>query len=220
MSKKEKLGNWFLLILAALLICSQAFNLDNSVSSGWLKTGFLLLHNAVLLIVPLAFGLISGSKPLKISLAIKGWLLSVAALICCSLFFFLVSPQDFDAWLIFGAVLPVLTSTSVLLAGILFAIIAQPYLFRLQSKLTVKQNLFLLSLSSLLFFILSAGSTSGQTYSLFGLFLILPFAWGMFLHKVKIKHEQAWGEVNPQSWTKQVQVWRFLFCLNFLMSRN
>jgi hypothetical protein len=42
----------------------------------------------------------------------------------------------------------------------------------------------------------------------------------LILPNVKMSRNANPAEVNPQSWTKQVQVWRFLFCLNFLMSRN
>lgn len=82
-------------------------------------------------------------------------------------------------WRLWGVFFPVLTSTSVLLAGLIFSILVQPYLYDLQRKLTVKQNLLVLCMLTVVGFATCAGAM-GFRYSIFGVYLILYFAWGMF----------------------------------------
>lgn len=87
-------------------------------------------------------------------------------------------------WRLWGVFFPILTSTSVLLAGLVFSILAQPYLYDLQRKLTSKQNLLILCTLTIVGFATSAG-TMLFNYSIYGMYLILYFAWGMFLAREK-----------------------------------
>ena len=63
--------------------------------------------------------------------------------------------------------------------------LVQPYLYELQHRITTKQNVLLLSALTLTGFATSAG-TMIFNKSIYGIYLILYFAWGMFLANVKI----------------------------------
>ena len=91
-------------------------------------------------------------------------------------------------WRVWGMLFPIITSTSVLFSGLVFCLLIQPHLYDFLHKLTVKQNLLVLSLLTLLGFALSAGNLSFQ-YSFYGLYLVLFFAWGMFLANVPINNK-------------------------------
>lgn len=145
-----------------------------------------MLHNATIMIVPMVFGAVYSKKKQSVSESFKYWLMAIVTLIVYYILFFFKVPGRFNMWRVFGMLFPIITSTSVLFAGLFFSMLVQPRLYDLQRKLTKKQNLLVLSILTLLGFALSAGNLSFQ-YSLYGLYLILFFAWGMFLANVEIK---------------------------------
>lgn len=145
-----------------------------------------MLHNATIMIVPMIFGAVYSKKKQSVSESFKYWLMAIVTLIVYYILFFFKVPGRFNMWRVFGMLFPIITSTSVLFAGLFFSMLVQPRLYDLQRKLTKKQNLLVLSILTLLGFALSAGNLSFQ-YSLYGLYLILFFAWGMFLANVEIK---------------------------------
>ncbi|MGL6206198.1 MAG: LTA synthase family protein [Lactobacillus panisapium] len=145
-----------------------------------------MLHNATIMIVPMVFGAVYSKKKQSVSESFKYWLMVIVTLIVYYILFFIKVPGRFNMWRVFGMLFPIITSTSVLFAGLFFSMLVQPRLYDLQHKLTEKQNLLVLSILTLLGFALSAGNLTFQ-YSLYGLYLILFFAWGMFLANVEIK---------------------------------
>lgn len=145
-----------------------------------------MLHNATIMIVPMVFGAVYSKKKQSVSESFKYWLMAIVTLIVYYILFFIKVPGRFNMWRVFGMLFPIITSTSVLFAGLFFSMLVQPRLYDLQHKLTEKQNLLVLSILTLLGFALSAGNLTFQ-YSLYGLYLILFFAWGMFLANVEIK---------------------------------
>lgn len=145
-----------------------------------------MLHNATIMIVPMVFGAVYSKKKQSVSESFKYWLMAIVTLIVYYILFFIKVPGRFNMWRVFGMLFPIITSTSVLFAGLFFSMLVQPRLYDLQHKLTKKQNLLVLSILTLLGFALSAGNLTFQ-YSLYGLYLILFFAWGMFLANVEIK---------------------------------
>lgn len=145
-----------------------------------------MLHNATIMIVPMVFGAVYSKKKQSVSESFKYWLMAIVTLIVYYILFFIKVPGRFNMWRVFGMLFPIITSTSVLFAGLFFSMLVQPRLYDLQHKLTEKQNILVLSILTLLGFALSAGNLTFQ-YSLYGLYLILFFAWGMFLANVEIK---------------------------------
>ncbi|WP_270262398.1 LTA synthase family protein [Lactobacillus panisapium] len=145
-----------------------------------------MLHNATIMIVPMVFGAVYSKKKQSVSESFKYWLMAIVTLIVYYILFFIKVPGRFNMWRVFGMLFPIITSTSVLFAGLFFSMLVQPRLYDLQHKLTEKQNLLVLSILTLLGFALSAGNLTFQ-YSLYGLYLILFFVWGMFLANVEIK---------------------------------
>lgn len=145
-----------------------------------------MMHNATIMIVPMVFGAVYSKKKQSVSESFKFWLMAIVTLIIYYILFFIKVPGRFNMWRVFGMLFPIITSTSVLFAGLFFSMLVQPRLYDLQHKLTTKQNILVLSLLTLLGFALSAGNLSFQ-YSFYGLYLILFFAWGMFLVNIEIK---------------------------------
>lgn len=145
-----------------------------------------MMHNATMMIVPMVFGAVYSRKKQSVSESFKYWLMAFVTLVVYYILFFIKVPARFNMWRVWGMLFPIITSTSVLFSGLFFSLLAQPRIYDLQHKLTKKQNLLVLSLLSLLGFALSAGNLSFQ-YSLYGLYLVLFFAWGMFLAGVKVK---------------------------------
>ena len=124
-----------------------------------------MLHNATIMIVPMVFGAVYSKKKQSVSESFKYWLMAIVTLIVYYILFFIKVPGRFNMWRVFGMLFPIITSTSVLFAGLFFSMLVQPRLYDLQHKLTEKQNLLVLSILTLLGFALSAGNLTFQ-YSL------------------------------------------------------
>ncbi|MDF7668851.1 LTA synthase family protein [Lactobacillus sp. ESL0703] len=176
------------LLVATFFMLVQMFNLRGIASRAhfsFIRFVPNMLYHATIMLVPMVFGAVYSKKKQRASESLRYWLLGVTTLIVYYLLFFIISPSHFNMWRVWGMLFPVITSTSVLFAGLIFSLLAQPYLYDLQHKLSDKQNLLVLSILTVLGFALSAGNLTFQ-YSLYGLYLILFFAWGMFLANVKI----------------------------------
>ncbi|UZX31215.1 LTA synthase family protein [Lactobacillus helsingborgensis] len=176
------------ILVATLFMLVQMFSLKGiAARAHYSFVRFMpnMLHNATLMLVPMVFGAIYRKKKESVSESFKYWLLASATLIVYYIFFFFIVPTRFNMWRVWGMLFPIITSTSVLFSGLFFCLLIQPYLFDLLHKLNIKQNLLVLSLLTLLGFALSAGNLSFQ-YSLYGLYLVLFFAWGMFLAHIHI----------------------------------
>ena len=144
-----------------------------------------LLDCSTMVLVPMVFGAVYSKKKVHPTEAFRFWIMAVVTLVLLYLVNFMKRPGSFNMWKLWGVFFPVLTSTSVLLAGLIFSMLAQPYIYELQHRITTKQNLLLLSALTLVGFATNAG-TMIFNYSIYGIYLILYFAWGMFLANVKI----------------------------------
>lgn len=176
------------LLVATLLMLLQMYSLKGAAAQpGRSFMRFMpdMMHNATVMIVPMVFGAVYSKKKQKVSESFKFWLMAMATLLVYYVLFFIKVPGRFNMWRVWGMLFPIITSTSVLFAGLFFSLLVQPRIYDLQHQLTVKQNVLVLGLLTLLGFALSAGNLSFQ-YSLYGLYLILFFAWGMFLANVTI----------------------------------
>ena len=176
------------LLVATLFMLIQMFNLKGIAARAHFSfVRFMpnMLHNATLMIIPMIFGAVYSKKKQSVSESFKYWLLASVTLIVYYIVFFFRVPARFNMWRIWGMLFPIITSTSVLFSGLIFCLLIQPHLYDFLRKLTVKQNLLVLTLLTLLGFALSAGNLSFQ-YSLYGLYLVLFFAWGMFLANIHI----------------------------------
>ncbi|RHW51609.1 LTA synthase family protein [Lactobacillus bombicola] len=176
------------LLVAALFMLIQMFNLKGiAARTHYSFIRFMpdMLHNMTLIIVPMIFGAVYSRKKLSASESFKYWLMASATLIIYYVLFFCKLPGHFNMWRIWGMLFPIIASTSVLFAGLLFSLLVQSHLYDLLHKLTSKQSWLILSLLTFFGFALSAGNLTFQ-YSIYGLYLILFFAWGMFLAQVSI----------------------------------
>ncbi|MCZ3947851.1 hypothetical protein L2475_05645 [Lactobacillus gasseri] len=179
-SALRKTIQWILLLCLLLGILIQTLGFWNynptSVST---KTRIGMVISLIQLIVVVWYGMSYGSKEYSFKEVVKNWLEGVITLIIFYLVFVISLPQLFSAWNLWGVFFPVLTSTSALFSGIIISLFFQPFIFRLQERLNTKQNVLLLTTITLLIFTLSAGNSLLTSYSIFGLYLVLPFAWGM-----------------------------------------
>lgn len=190
-SKKKSLTLWQIicLLLATFFMLAQVYHFGGSL--GRFPLGSLLrfvpvmAQNATMIFVPMVFGAVYSKKKVHPTESFRFWLLAVVTLVLLYLVYFFRLPGRFNMWRLWGVFFPVLTSTSVLLAGLIFSLLVQPYLYDLQHRLTTKQNLLLLSLLTVVGFATSAG-TMEFDYSIYGVYLILYFAWGMFLAHLSI----------------------------------
>lgn len=193
--KRKSLTFWQYLCLGIATFGMIALSYSFGGSFGRLPLGSLLrfvpkmAENAFMIFVPMVFGAVYSKKKVHPTEAFRFWLIAVVTLVLFYLAYFFKLPDRFNMWRLWGVFFPVLTSTSVLLAGLIFSILVQPYLYDLQKKLTVKQNLLVLCMLTVVGFATCAGAM-GFRYSIFGVYLILYFAWGMFLANWKITKTQ------------------------------
>lgn len=195
-SALRKTIQWILLLCLLLGILIQTLGFWNynptSVST---KTRIGMVISLIQLIVVVWYGMSYGNKEYSFKEAVKNWLEGVVTLIIFYLVFVISLPQFFSAWNLWGIFFPVLTSTSALFSGIIISLFFQPFIFRLQEKLNTKQNVLLLTAITVLIFALSAGNSLLTSYSIFGLYLAVPFAWGMLISKIKASKKVVLGLV-------------------------
>lgn len=183
-----KITQIILYLLISIVILLRIFvvtNLTNKSNFGFMQFFPQTIQNFILIFIPMLFGGIYNKTRTYPNEVFHCWIIGTITLIvyyCC---FFLCAPAYFKIWKVFNAILPIITSTSVLFSGILFSLLVQPYLYDLQKKLSNKQNIIILCLFTVMGFGLSAGTIEFR-YSIFGIYLILFFAWGMFLSNIKI----------------------------------
>lgn len=177
------------LIVAAFFMLVQMYSWGSTFGRLPLSTlmRFIpgLLGHSTMVLVPMVFGAVYSKRKVHPTEAFKFWIIAVVTLVLLYLVNFFKRPGTFNMWKLWGVFFPVLTSTSVLLAGLIFSMLIQPYLYELQHRITTKQNVLLLSALTLTGFATSAG-TMIFNKSIYGIYLILYFAWGMFLANVKI----------------------------------
>lgn len=183
----KKTIQWILLIVLLLGILIQTlgfWNYNPPTVAGRTKIGLMI--GLVELAVVVWYGMSYGDKEYSFKETVKSWLEGVITLVIFYLVFVISLPQFFSAWNLWGIFFPVLTSTSALFSGIIISLFFQPFIFRLQNKLSTKQNVLLLTTITILIFTLSAGNSLLTSYSIFGLYLVLPFAWGMLISKITV----------------------------------
>lgn len=200
MTKKKKSIKFLTalcLIAAAFIIAFQM--VDFSSAFRRLRFGMLLqyvpntIRNAVLMFVPMVFGAVySKRRKAELADAFRYWLMAVVTLVIFYLTYFIIHPHGFTMWRLWGVFFPVATSTSVLLSALIFSLLAKPAIANVQNKMSEKQSWIVLSFLTLAGFTLSAGMLQFD-YSIYGLYLVLYFAWGMFLARVHLsKKAIAW----------------------------
>lgn len=190
----KKTIQWILLIVLLLGILIQTlgfWNYNPPTVAGRAKIG--LMTSLVELAVMVWYGMSYGNKEYSFKESVKSWLEGVITLVIFYLVFVISLPQFFSAWNLWGIFFPVLTSTSALFSGIIISLFFQPFIFRLQNKLSTKQNVLLLTTITILIFTLSAGNSLLTSYSIFGLYLVLPFAWGMLISKITVSKKLIAG---------------------------
>lgn len=176
-SALRKTIQWILLLCLLLGILIQTLGFWNyNPTSFSTKTRIGMVISLIQLIVVVWYGMSYGNKEYSFKEAVKNWLEGVVTLIIFYLVFVISLPQFFSAWNLWGIFFPVLTSTSALFGGIIISLFFQPFIFRLQEKLNTKQNVLLLTAITVLIFALSAGNSLLTSYSIFGLYLAVPFA--------------------------------------------
>lgn len=183
----KKTIQWILLIVLLLGILIQTlgfWNYNPATVAGRAKIGLMI--GLVELAVMVWYGMSYGDKEYSFKETVKSWLEGVITLLIFYLVFVISLPQFFSAWNLWGIFFPVLTSTSALFSGIIISLFFQPFIFRLQKSLSTKQNVLLLTTITILIFTLSAGNSLLTSYSIFGFYLVLPFAWGMLISKIKV----------------------------------
>ena len=189
--KKKSLTSWQIicLLIATFFMLVQVFSFGSSL--GRFPLGSVLrfvpatAESATMILIMMVFGAVYSKQKVSIAEPFRFWLLAIVTLILYYVVFFFRLPGHFNMWRLWGVFFPLLTSTSVTLAGLVFSMLAQPYIYDLQHKISFKQNLLLLSLLTIVGFATSAG-TMLFNYSIFGVYLILYFAWGMFLANINI----------------------------------
>lgn len=195
--KSLKVVQIICLLAAALFMLIQMYSLKaaaNRTHYSFLRFLPGMARNATMMLVPMVFGAVFSKKKVHPSESFKYWIMAIITLIVYYLAFFFKEPTHFLMWRLWGVFFPIIASTSVLLSGLIFSMLVQPYLYDLQHKLSEKQNLLVLSFLTLMGFALSAG-TMQFYYSFYGLYLILFFAWGMFLSHIHITRKAFWLSV-------------------------
>ena len=145
-----------------------------------------IIRNATIIFVPMIFGAVcSRSDRSQWNNIFRYWLTAVGTLIIYYLVFWLFKPSAFNMWQVWGIIFPVSTSSSIILTTIILGLICEPYIIHFQANYSTKQNLLFLILLTLFSFIFSAGMMSFH-YSASAIYLVVDFAWGIFLSKVSI----------------------------------
>ncbi|MBP2057395.1 hypothetical protein J2Z60_000559 [Lactobacillus colini] len=190
--KKKSLtvGQTICLVLVTFFMLAQGLSLESSFGrlplGGLLRFVPAMAENAFMIFVPMVFGAIYSKQKYRPTESFRFWLMAVVTLVLYYLVFFLKSPGSFNMWKLWGVFFPVLTSTSVLLTGLIVSMLVQPYIYDLQHKLTAKQNVLILATLTVVGFATVAGALSFR-FSLYGVYLVLYFAWGMFLASAQVK---------------------------------
>lgn len=185
------------LLAAAFIIVAQMVDFTSTFAR--LRFGVALqfvpntARNATMMFVPMVFGAVYGKKKkAEMAEVYRFWLMSVITLIIFYLGYFIIHPHGFTMWRMFGVFFPIATSTSVILSALVFGLLAKPSILKLQAKMNEKQNILVLGFLTLAGFTLSAG-TLNFNYSFYGLYLVLYFAWGIYLSQLHLSRKvETW----------------------------
>lgn len=237
--KIHNLLKYGFLLLAALVLLLQMFNFKSSMlksSITYLRHLPPIVESATYWFIPMVFGAVYSKRKLRFNEGFRAWAIMEVTLLAYYLVFFISKPWHLNVWRFWGILFPILTSTSVLMTGLVFGLLVQPVIYDWQEKFSKKQSLIILIALTLLGFTLSAG-TYEMNYSIYGLYLALPFAWGMFLGKVDFSIKQTaifivagilslglvivgvagfnavyWSQI--MSWRANPSSWNYQFLLN------
>lgn len=171
------------LIIAALFLLLQMFNYKHSMQRSaitLLRYLPITAESATYWFIPMTFGAVYSKKKLRFNEGFRIWAIMEATLILYYIVYFVMRPSKLNLWSVWGALFPILTSTSVLMTGLIFAMWVQPVIYDWQKKFSTRQSWIILVSLTLLGFTMCAGTMSFN-YSIYGLYFILPFAWGMLL---------------------------------------
>ncbi|MDO4912583.1 MAG: sulfatase-like hydrolase/transferase [Lactobacillus sp.] len=188
-NKKQKSVNIIQTIcitIAGIFLLIQRWGFNSSFyksSHTFLRFAPSIALSATLVLVMLVFGAVYRDKVISFREALRYWLLSEATLIVYYLILFIRHRRYILMWRFWGIFFPILTGSAILLTAIFFSMFMQPVLKKFLASVTNKQAFLTLSAASVLGFITSAG-TLNVYYSFYGLYLVLFFAWGMFLGRL------------------------------------
>lgn len=190
--KLDKLKKYCVIFVLNALMLVQVYNLQPIFLQLPLGkfTQFipLLLNNFLFVLTSMIFGYVFSKKRFYPANLFIFWLLTVVTLLLLYLINLLRFPADFKIWQFLRIFFPIITSASTLIAGVVFSLLVQPYILLLQKNLTTKQNILLLTILTLVGYALTAGNYF-LNYSIYSLYLILYFAWGMLIAKIHIPNK-------------------------------
>lgn len=186
---KKIISRYFLWIFCSILAFLQILGKQHSFMDLSFK-GFSasILSNIFIIFISLLFGYEYGNKKIKPAKVFKYWLLAVITLLVVYLCYWIRYPNNIIIWQLLNIFFPVLTGSSPVLTGLLCFILVQPYLLDLQKRITKSQHALLLIGITLLGFAISAGKFS-LNESIYGLYLMIFFAWGMLLKQVHVSNK-------------------------------
>ena len=184
--KSLKIWQIIAMAIATFFMIAQMFNLLRVMYRSHialLRFMPTIAQSATIILVMMVFGAVYSRKKVSLTEPFKFWVLGVASLWLLYLAYFIRVPSDFLMWKVWGMLLPITTSSSVLLAGLIFSLVVQPMLFDWLAKMTNRQATILLSFLTIGGFATSAGMLNDR-YAITGVYLIIFFAWGMFLSRL------------------------------------
>lgn len=189
--RSMRILTWLCVGLAALVMIGQMINYTSALV--WTRYGVILrflpyiAHNLTIMFVPMVFGAVYGQKrKAEFAEIFRIWLMAVTTLILFYLVYYIAVPINFRVWSLFGVFLPLTTSTSIILAAVIFGLLFKAPIINFQAKMNQRQNLLVLTFLTIAGFALSAG-TMKFNYNIYALYLVLYFAWGMFLGHAEFK---------------------------------
>lgn len=190
--KSLKIWQIIAMAIATFFMIAQMFNLSRVMYRSHialLRFMPTIAQSATIILVMMVFGAVYSRKKVSLTEPFKFWVLGVASLWLLYLAYFIRVPSDFLIWKVWGMLLPITTSSSVLLAGLIFSLVVQPMLFDWLAKMTNRQATILLSFLTIGGFATSAGMLNDR-YAITGVYLIIFFAWGMFLSRLHFTKKQ------------------------------
>lgn len=183
------------LILAAFVMVVQMPNYSIGLSGGRLgsilKYFPALAHSATLIFITMIFGAVYAKRKQKTEYAdiFRYWLMAVVTLLVFNIAYDVLAPNQFKMWSIWGIFFPFITSSSIILSTILISLFFKPAIVNWLNKYENKQMGLILTTLTILLFVLSVGKMPFNT-SIYALFLVLYFAWGMYLSRLKYSYKQ------------------------------
>ena len=125
------------LVLLGLVILLQMFNFKHSMLKSpvtYLRCLPVTAESVTYWFVPMVFGAVYSKRKLRFNEGFRAWCIMEATLLLYYFAFFAMEPWHLNAWRFWGMLFPVLTSTVVMMTGIIFALLVQPVIFDWQEK--------------------------------------------------------------------------------------